>query len=72
MVDLADDLADQGKRLSAPALVLYGASGAMAKLYDLPATWADRCTTMEVHGIKGGHFSQTPRRRMLRNKWLLF
>jgi len=55
-VDLADDLADQGKRISAPALVLYGASGAMAKLYDLPTTWAGRCTTMEARAIKGGHF----------------
>lgn len=55
-VDLADDLVDRGKRLSAPALVLYGASGAMAKLYDLPATWADGCTTMEARAIEGGHF----------------
>ncbi|CAN7664296.1 alpha/beta fold hydrolase [Pararhizobium sp. LjRoot238] len=55
-VDLAHDLADHGKRISAPALILYGASGAVAKLYDLPATWVDRCTTMEAHAIKGGHF----------------
>ncbi|MGO7335637.1 alpha/beta fold hydrolase [Rhizobium leguminosarum] len=55
-VDLAHDLADQGERISAPALILYGASGAMAKLYDLPATWEDRCTTMEARAIKGGHF----------------
>jgi len=55
-VDLGHDLADQGKRLSAPALILYGASGVMAKLYDLPASWVDRCTTMEARAIKGGHF----------------
>lgn len=55
-VDLAEDLVDHGKRISAPALILYGASGAMAKLYDLPAAWADRCTTMEARAIKGGHF----------------
>jgi haloacetate dehalogenase len=28
----------------------------MAKLYDIPATWADRCTTMEARAIPGGHF----------------
>ncbi|MGZ2461702.1 alpha/beta fold hydrolase [Rhizobium anhuiense] len=55
-VDLAHDLADHGKRISAPALILCGASGAMAKLYDLPAAWAGRCTTMKVRAIKGGHF----------------
>lgn len=55
-IDLADDMVDQGKRISAPVLILYGASGAMAKLYDLPATWADRCTTMEARAVPGGHF----------------
>ncbi|WP_245520034.1 alpha/beta hydrolase [Rhizobium azibense] len=55
-VDLADDLADQGRRISAPALILYGASGAMAKLYDLPAAWVDRCSIMEARAISGGHF----------------
>ncbi|MBI1170037.1 alpha/beta fold hydrolase [bacterium] len=55
-VDLACDLADQGLRISAPALVLYGAQGVMAKLYDLPATWIDRCTSMEAVAVPGGHF----------------
>ncbi|NEH59720.1 alpha/beta fold hydrolase [Rhizobium leguminosarum] len=55
-VDLAHDLAEQGRRISAPALILYGATGAMAKLYDLPATWADRCTTMDARALPGGHF----------------
>ncbi|MGO8657959.1 alpha/beta hydrolase, partial [Rhizobium ruizarguesonis] len=40
----------------APALILYGASGAMAKHYDLPATWADRCTTIDARAVQGGHF----------------
>lgn len=55
-VDLANDLADQGRRILAPAQILYGASGAMAKHYDLPATWLDRCTSMESAAIPGGHF----------------
>ncbi|MCW0002334.1 hypothetical protein OE766_29570 [Pararhizobium sp. YC-54] len=72
-VDLAHDLADHGKRLSAPALILCGAAGAMAKLYDLPATWVDRCTTMEARAaIRGGHCSPDSAPGTLRNKWLLF
>lgn len=55
-VDLADDLADQERRIAAPVQILYGASGAMAKHYDLPATWTDRCTSMESAAIPGGHF----------------
>lgn len=55
-VDLADDMSDSGRRITAPALILYGASGAMAKHYDLPATWVDRCTMMEASAIEGGHF----------------
>jgi haloacetate dehalogenase len=55
-VDLVDDLADEGRRIQAPVQILYGASGAMARHYDLPATWVDRCTTMESAPIPGGHF----------------
>jgi haloacetate dehalogenase len=54
--DLAHDLADREKRTSIPALILYGAAGVMAKLYDLPSTWADRFTAMEARAVPGGHF----------------
>jgi haloacetate dehalogenase len=55
-VDMADDIADAGRRVLAPALILYGASGAMARLYDVPATWTDRCASLEAATIPGGHF----------------
>lgn len=55
-VDLADDRADLDARIVAPALVLYGASGAMARLYDVPGTWRDKCRHMEVAAMPGGHF----------------
>ncbi len=55
-VDLSNDQADQDLRIAAPVQILYGASGAMAKHYDLPATWASRCTNMESAAIPGGHF----------------
>jgi haloacetate dehalogenase len=55
-VDLTDDLADQGRRIVAPLQILYGATGAMARLYDIPGAWADRCTSLEAVAIPGGHF----------------
>ncbi|QDC09908.1 alpha/beta hydrolase [Oceanicola sp. D3] len=55
-LDLADDTADLGARIQCPAQILYGASGAMAKLYDVPETWAPKNTTMTHAAIPGGHF----------------
>lgn len=49
----ADDLI---KTVDVPALVLFGADGAMAKAYDIPATWQNRLTDMQSRGIVGGHF----------------
>lgn len=55
-VDRADDRADLDRRIEAPTLVLYGAAGAMARLYDLPATWVPKCTDLEAEALPGGHF----------------
>lgn len=55
-VDFADDFADRGRLVSAPALILYGASGAMAKLYDMPSVWAPFYVNLEAHPVPGGHF----------------
>ncbi|MEP1519093.1 alpha/beta hydrolase [Ascidiaceihabitans sp.] len=55
-VDFALDAADLGREITCPALVLYGADGIMGKLYDVPATWADRLTHMQSAGLPGGHF----------------
>ncbi|TCV95270.1 alpha/beta hydrolase [Biostraticola tofi] len=55
-VDLVDDLADEGRLIEAPVLVLYGDSGVMARLYDLPATWNARCSRLTSSPISGGHF----------------
>lgn len=55
-VDFDLDAADLCKRVTCPALVLYGADGAMARAYDVPATWADRLTDMTAQALPGGHF----------------
>ncbi len=55
-VDFADDAADLGRRVSCPALVLYGQDGAMARAMDVPATWTDRLADMRHAALPGGHF----------------
>ena len=54
--DLALDTLDLAQRVTCPTLVLYGADGAMARAYDVPATWADRCTNIHAATVPGGHF----------------
>jgi haloacetate dehalogenase len=54
--DFDDDAADLGTQVRCPSLVLFGADGAMAQAYDVPATWADRLADMRNEGIPGGHF----------------
>lgn len=55
-VDFANDRADLDHKITCPILIMYGADGAMAKAYDVPATWAGQCTDMRHVGIPGGHF----------------
>ncbi|WP_300533441.1 alpha/beta fold hydrolase [uncultured Mameliella sp.] len=55
-IDLHDDAEDLDRRVTCPALALYGADGAMARAYDVPATWADRLGDMAARAISGGHF----------------
>ncbi len=54
--DLTADMQDLERRAECPALVLYGADGAMAQHYDVPASWADRLSDMRSSTIPGGHF----------------
>lgn len=54
--DFALDAADLAQKITCPALVLYGAEGAMADHYDVPATWAERLTEMTSRAVPGGHF----------------
>ena len=54
--DLADDSADLGARIACDTLVLYGADGAMAKHYDIAASWEPKCLRLRAEPITGGHF----------------
>ncbi|WP_299783504.1 alpha/beta hydrolase [uncultured Roseobacter sp.] len=57
------DAQDLQRQVTCPALVLFGGQGAMAKAYDVPATWQDRLSNMQAEAIPGGHFfvDQSPR-----------
>ncbi|MDW3221694.1 MAG: alpha/beta hydrolase [Paracoccaceae bacterium] len=50
------DAQDLHRQVTCPALVLYGADGAMARAFDVPATWQDRLSDMRAKAISGGHF----------------
>ena len=55
-VDVHHDAMDVGRRFAGPAFVLYGADGAMARHFDVPATWAAWLANMSAQAIAGGHF----------------
>jgi haloacetate dehalogenase len=55
-VDLDHDVSDLDRKVSCPTLVFHGASGTMAKLFDIPAEWRKRCATVVEASLPGGHF----------------
>jgi haloacetate dehalogenase len=55
-VDLAHDSLDIAQKLQCPTLALWGADGAMAKLFDMEAEWRKRATMLTVASLPGGHF----------------
>jgi haloacetate dehalogenase len=55
-IDFDLDAADLHRKVTVPSLVVYGADGAMAKAYDVPATWAPRFQDMAAATVPGGHF----------------
>lgn len=55
-LDFALDTADLDRKLTMPALILYGADGPMGKAYDVAGTWEERLSDIRSAGISGGHF----------------
>lgn len=55
-VDLDADRADADRKVRCATLVLYGAAGVMAALFDIPAEWRKRCARVTGARIAGGHF----------------
>ena len=55
-VDLKHDKADLEKKVLCPVLALWGSKGAMAGLYDVPATWRERASNVSGKALAGGHY----------------
>lgn len=55
-IDLEHDRADLKKSLQMPALILWGEKGAMHRLYDVRATWAERAPQARARALPGGHW----------------
>jgi haloacetate dehalogenase len=55
-IDLDHDAADMDRKVTCPTLVLYGASGTMAQLFDIPNEWRKRCAHLTEASLPGGHF----------------
>jgi haloacetate dehalogenase len=55
-IDLEHDKADLDKRVRCPLLVLWGAKGAMERLYDVLGTWTERATNVQGKALPGGHW----------------
>ena len=55
-IDLEHDIADIERKVTRPTLAFYGASGVMARLFDIPAEWRKRCATLSATSLPGGHF----------------
>ena len=55
-VDLDNDSSDLDKKVECPTLVLYGAHGAMGRMFDLAAEWRPFCTDVTAKAMQGGHF----------------
>lgn len=54
-IDLEHDAADTGP-LRTPLLVMWGAQGAMDRLYDVPATWREIASEVRAVRLDCGHF----------------
>jgi haloacetate dehalogenase len=57
-IDLEHDAADAGRRIMAPLLALWGASGTVGALYDVSALWREKATDVGGHAIDCGHSPQ--------------
>ena len=55
-IDLEHDAADLDRKIECPTLVLYGSAGVMARLFDIPAEWRQRCAHVTDRSLPGGHF----------------
>jgi haloacetate dehalogenase len=54
-IDLEHDTADRDRKITCPLHVLWAATGAMGRLYDVMAIWRERGTRVTGTALPGGH-----------------
>ena len=64
-IDLDHDGADLDRKISCPLLVLWGASGAWPKLYDVLSVWKERGSNVVGKEMPTGHFIAEEKPEML-------
>lgn len=57
-IDLEHDEADMARKIECPFLTLWGARGAMGRMYDVLAAWRERAVNVSGKGLPGGHSLQ--------------
>jgi haloacetate dehalogenase len=57
-IDLEHDEADLTKKVECPLLALWGAKGAMGRMFDVLATWRERASNVSGKALPGGHTLQ--------------
>ena len=62
-LDLEHDAADLDRKLACPVLALWGATGIMQTLFDIPQRWRERASDVSFATAPGGHWfpEQSPR-----------
>jgi haloacetate dehalogenase len=55
-IDIAHDRADRDRAVTCPTLIMWGTGGLMARHFDVPATWRERCPVMKTAPVDAGHF----------------
>jgi haloacetate dehalogenase len=55
-IDLEHDAADEGRRVEAPLLALWGARGLVGRSYDVLATWREKAAHVQGRALPTGHY----------------
>ena len=55
-IDLEHDEADRDRKVGCPLLALWGESGVVEKLYDVPGVWREYASDVRGRALPAGHF----------------
>ena len=55
-IDMKHDQGDLNRKIACPVLVLWGERGGVGRMFDVPATWRERATSVTGRPLAGRHF----------------